>query len=86
MTGNIDMHLLVTDSFKRKGSGVDQNQSVSGVTTICLMQRDTSYRVELIRLLIVECCPTSPQRLCEVSVHNIDINKPLAHTTPYCLV
>ena len=43
MTGNTDMHLLVTDTLK-KGRGVDQktSQSVSVVTTICLMQRDTS--------------------------------------------
>ena len=32
-TGNTDMHLVVTDTL---------NQSVSGVTTICLMQCDTS--------------------------------------------
>ena len=40
MTWNTD--LLVTDSLK-KGRGVDQKKmSVSGVTTICLMQRNTS--------------------------------------------
>ena len=41
MTGNIDMHLLVTDTLKNKKSG-SSNQSISGVNTICLMQRDTS--------------------------------------------
>jgi hypothetical protein len=42
MTGNIDMHLLVTDTLtKRKGCG-SENQSVSGVIKICFMQRDTS--------------------------------------------
>ena len=46
MTGNIDMHLLDTDTLK-KGAG-SENQSVSGVTTICLMQHDTSpsHRVD----------------------------------------
>jgi hypothetical protein len=41
MTGNTDTHLLVTDT----GSEI---QSVSGVTTICLMQRDKSpsHRVD----------------------------------------
>ena len=35
---------------------VSENQSVSGVTTVCLMQRYTHLlRVELIRLLIVNC-------------------------------
>ena len=37
------MDLLVTDSFLKNGRDVgSENQSVSGVTTICLMQRDTS--------------------------------------------
>jgi hypothetical protein len=40
MTGNTDMHLLVTDRLKTKGGS--ENQSVSGVTTICLMQRNKS--------------------------------------------
>ncbi len=35
--------------------GGSENQSVSGVTTICLMQCNTSLRIELIRLLIVVC-------------------------------
>lgn len=42
------MHLLVTDTLKKKvGSGLE-NQSVSGVITICLMQCDTSssHRVD----------------------------------------
>ena len=40
MTGNTDMHLLVTDTLEK--------QSLSGVTTICLMQHDTSpsHRVD----------------------------------------
>jgi hypothetical protein len=43
------MHLLVTDTFLKKGEKYgSENQSVSGVTTICLMQRDTSpsHRVD----------------------------------------
>ena len=42
MTGNTDMHLLVTDTLDK------ENQSVSGVTSICLMHRDTSpsHRVD----------------------------------------
>jgi hypothetical protein len=44
MTGNKDMHLLVT---VKKGHG-SENQSVSGVTIICLMRRCTSpsHRVD----------------------------------------
>ena len=41
MNGSTGMHLLVTDTFK-KDRGMDQNQSVSGVTTICFMQHDKS--------------------------------------------
>jgi hypothetical protein len=45
MTGNTDMHLLVTDTIKNDG-GMDKKckKSESGVTSICLM-----------RLLIVAC-------------------------------
>jgi hypothetical protein len=39
-----------------------ENQSVSGMTTICLMQHSL-LRIELIRP--VECCPTPLQWLCE---------------------
>ena len=45
MTGNTDMHLLVTDTFEKN--------------TICLMQRDTSpsQRVDqAVDLWPVECC------------------------------
>ena len=43
MIGNTDMHLLVTDTLKKGlGAWIKKKQSVSGVTTICLMQRDTS--------------------------------------------
>jgi hypothetical protein len=48
MTGNADMHLLVTDTNKKKyGRGL-ANQSVFCATTICLMQRETSplHRVD----------------------------------------
>ena len=48
MTGNTGMHLLVTDTFKKgRGAGIG-NQSVSGVTTIFLLQHDTSpsHRVD----------------------------------------
>ena len=46
MTGNADMHMLVTDTLKN-GSG-SENQPVSGSTTNCLMQCDTSpsHRVD----------------------------------------
>jgi hypothetical protein len=45
MIGNTDMHLF-TDTLKRVGGG-SENQSVSGVTTVCCMQRDTSsHRVD----------------------------------------
>ena len=42
------MHLLVTDTLKKKLGRESENQSVSGVTTICLMQLDTSpsHRVD----------------------------------------
>jgi hypothetical protein len=48
MTGNTDMQLLVTDTLQKKYRCGSENQIVSGVTTICLMQRDTSpsYRVD----------------------------------------
>uniref|UniRef100_A0A673WFU8 Tripartite motif containing 37 n=1 Tax=Salmo trutta TaxID=8032 RepID=A0A673WFU8_SALTR len=54
MTGNTDIHLLVTDTLKNRSGCGSENQSVSGVTTICLMQHDT-FCIELIRLLIVAC-------------------------------
>ena len=42
MTGNTDMHLLVTDTLIKNKVGLEsENQSVSGVTTIYLIQRDT---------------------------------------------
>ena len=45
MTGNTDIHLLVTDSFKKKSSGVNHKTIV---TNICLMQHNTSpsHRVD----------------------------------------
>ena len=49
MTGNTAIHQLVKD--KGRGCGLE-NESVSGVTTICLMQL---LCIELIRLLIVDC-------------------------------
>ena len=60
MTGNTDMHLLVTDTvpYKKKYGRWSENQWVSGVTTICLMQRNKSHShrdIELIRRL-VDCC------------------------------
>ena len=39
MTGNTDMQLLVTDTL---GVWIRKPVIVSGVTTICLMQHDTS--------------------------------------------
>jgi hypothetical protein len=56
MTGNTDMHLLVTDTFKKRVGGVDQKTSPYLVlTTICIMQSKHLFRIELIRLLIVAC-------------------------------
>ena len=48
MTGNTDMHLLVTDTSKKKLGSGSENQSVSDFTTICLIQHDTSpsHRVD----------------------------------------
>ena len=48
MTGNTDMHLLFTDTFKKMEWRGSENQSVSGVTTIYLMQRNISpsHRVD----------------------------------------
>ena len=42
------MHLLVTDTIKKRLGDGSENQSVSGVTTIFFMQRDTSssHRVD----------------------------------------
>ena len=65
MTGNTEMYWLVTDALKKKGRAVDQNQSVSGVTTICLMQHDTSpsHRVDQVD----EWQDYGPQDLVKVS-------------------
>ena len=46
MTRNTDMHLLVTDTFK-KGRGVNQKTASCSATHL--------LRIELIRLLIVAC-------------------------------
>ena len=48
MTGDTDMHLLVTDTLKKRLGYGPENQSVSGVTTICPMQQNTSpsHRVD----------------------------------------
>ena len=48
MTGNTDMHLLVTDTLKKVGAWIKQNMLVSGVPTIYLMPGDTSpsHRVD----------------------------------------
>jgi hypothetical protein len=61
------MHLLVTDTLKGHGS---ENQSVSGETTICLIQRDTSpsHRVDQavdcglwnVAPLLFNCCAKLP--------------------------
>jgi hypothetical protein len=42
MTGNTDMHLLVTVAFKNKKGAWIRKTAISGVTSICLMQNDTS--------------------------------------------
>ena len=50
MTGNTDLQPLVTDAERRQERR-SENQSVSGVTTICLMQHNTSLLcIELNRL------------------------------------
>jgi hypothetical protein len=48
MTGNKDLHLLVTDTLKESYGFGSEKQALSGVTTICLTQRDTSpsHRVD----------------------------------------
>ena len=48
MTGNKDMHLLVTDTLKKGEGRGSENQSESGVTTIGLIQSNTSpsHRVD----------------------------------------
>ena len=65
MTGKTDMHLLVT---------------VSGVTTICVMQQDTSplHRVDQ----AVECCPTPLQWLCEVAGYWRELEHTVVHADP----
>ena len=53
MTGNTDMHLLVTDTLKERWRRGTENQTACGVTTICLMHLLCIEFIEFIRLLIV---------------------------------
>ena len=48
MTGKTDMHLLVTNTFKKRQGHGSKNKSVFGMTTMCLIKRDTSpsHRVD----------------------------------------
>ena len=57
-----------------------ENQSVSGFTTICLMQRDTSpsHRVDK----AMECCPTPLQWLCEVAGYWQELEHTVIHVDP----
>jgi hypothetical protein len=41
MTGNTDMHLFITNTLTKKVEAWIRNHSVSGVTTICLLQWNT---------------------------------------------
>ena len=79
------MHLLVTDTLKEKGGCGSENQSVSGVTTICLMQRDTSrlYRVDQ----AVDCdlwnvVPLHFNDLCKVAAYWQELEHPAVHVDP----
>ncbi len=57
-----------------------ENQSVSGVTTICPTQCNTSpsHRVDQ----VVDC---GLWNVCCGTIHSVDISKLLTHTTPYTL-
>jgi hypothetical protein len=48
------MPLMVTDTLKKVGDG-SENQSVSGVTNICLMQRITSHSHRVDQAVLVAC-------------------------------
>jgi hypothetical protein len=56
MTGNTHMHMLVTDTFKKKGRGVDQKTSHYLVwPPFASCSATQLLHIELIRLLIVVC-------------------------------
>ena len=85
MTGNTDRHLLVTDTLK-KGRVLDKKKmSVSGVTTISLMQHNTSplHKVDqTVDCGLRECCPTPLQWLCKVAEYWRELECIVVHVNP----
>ena len=72
----ICMHLLVTDTFKRKWA----SGSCHGILCIQI----AIDKIQLCSLSVAYACPYhNPNATTGHSVHNVDISKPLTHTSPY---
>ena len=74
MTGNTDMHLLVTDTFLKNGPRHGPQDLITVKMKLCSLS------------IAYACQYHNPNTTMGQSVPNADISKRLAHTTPWSAV
>ena len=80
MTGNTDMHLLVTETFFKNGP----HNGPQGLGNLNAQKYIDIDKMQLCSLSVAYACPYhNPTATMGHTVHNADISKLLTHTTLY---